>query len=146
MRAPVIVLAVLVVALVTLAAGCGDDSDSDETRAGSSSTTSSTSSTSSSTNEPEQGGSLPTRPAELEGQVTDAQGGRFLVEEQPDAPESGRKAWVAVEGPVLREGSGGAPTPASASDIETGQRVSVWTGICAESYPEQCGAEAFLIH
>jgi hypothetical protein len=154
LRVPVIVL---VVALLTLGAGCGDDSDSDETRAGDSespsSTTSSSASTSapstsstSSTSEPAQGGSMPSRPAELTGEVTDSQGGRFLVEEQPDAPDSGRKAWVAIDGPVFRSASGGDPTPAAASDIERGQQVSVWTGICAESYPEQCGAEAFLIH
>jgi hypothetical protein len=148
MRAPVIVL---VVALLALGAGCGDDSDSDETRAGDSESTSSTSSTTSasstsSTSEPAQGGSMPSRPAELTGEVTDSQGGRFLVEEQPDAPDSGRKAWVAIDGPVFRSASGGGdPTPAAASDIEQGQQVSVWTGICAESYPEQCGAEAFLI-
>lgn len=143
---------VLVLAVLMLAAGCGDDSDagSDETEAGSSSSTtsatSSTSSTSSSTSEPEQGGALPSRPADLTGQVTDSDGGRFLVEEQPDAAESGRKAWVTVDGPVFREASGGDPTPAAASDIQQGQQVSAWTGICAESYPEQCGAEAFLIH
>ena len=53
---------------------------------------------------------------------------------------------MSLEGPVLREASGGDPTPAAAADIEQGQQVSVWTGMCAESYPEQCGAEAFLIH
>ena len=145
MRAPVIVL---VVALLALAAGCGDDSDSDETRAGDSGSTTSASSTSTSTaaSEPAPGGSLPSRPAELTGEVTDSEGGRFLVEEQPDAPDAGRKAWVSLEGPVLREASGGDPTPAAAADIEQGQQVSVWTGMCAESYPEQCGAEAFLIH
>jgi hypothetical protein len=145
LRVPVIVL---VVALLALGAGCGDDSDSDETRAGDSESPSSTSAPStSSTSEPAQGGSMPSRPAELTGQVTDSQGGRFLVEEQPDAPDSGRKAWVAIDGPVFRTASGGGdPTPAAASDIEQGQQVSVWTGICAESYPEQCGAEAFLIH
>jgi hypothetical protein len=148
MRGSVVVLVVAVLTLA-LAAGCGDDSDagSDETEAGSSSsTTSATSATSSSTSEPEQGGALPSRPADLTGQVTDSDGGRFLVEEQPDAAESGRKAWVAIDGPVFREASGGDPTPAAASDIQQGQQVSAWTGICAESYPEQCGAEAFLIH
>jgi hypothetical protein len=134
---------VLVVALLALAAACGDDSDSDETSAGSSSTTSPASST---TSEPAGGGSLPSRPAELEGEVTDSQGGRFLVEEQPDAPDAGRKAWVAIEGPVFRAASGDDSAPAAASDIARGQQVSVWTGMCAESYPEQCGAEAFLIH
>jgi hypothetical protein len=151
LRVPVIVL---VVALLALGAGCGDDSDSDETRAGDSESPSSTTSSSessapstSSTSEPAQGGSMPSRPAELTGEVTDSQGGRFLVEEQPDAADAGRKAWVAIDGPVFRTASGrGEPTPAAASDIEQGQQVSVWTGICAESYPEQCGAEAFLIH
>jgi hypothetical protein len=147
LRMPVILV---VVAVLALAAGCGDDSDSDETRAGdTTSTTSTTSSTGPSTtptSEPSQGGSMPSRPAELTGQVTDSQDGRFLVEEQPDAADAGRKAWVAIEGPVFQEASGGDPTPAAASDIEQGQQVSVWTGICAESYPEQCGAEAFLIH
>jgi hypothetical protein len=47
---------------------------------------------------------------------------------------------------VFQAASGGDPAPAAASDIARGQQVSVWTGICAESYPEQCGAEAFLIH
>ena len=150
MRAPLIVLVVAVLGMAAVA-GCGDDSDSDETRAGDSSSTapptSSTTATSTSTSsEPAQGGSLPSRPPELTGQVTDSQGGRFLVEEQPDAPDAGRKAWVAIEGPVLREASGGDPTPAAATDISPGQQVSVWTGMCAESYPEQGGAEAFLIH
>jgi hypothetical protein len=151
LRMPVILV---VVAVLALAAGCGDDSDSDETRAeDTTSTTSASTSTTGSagpsttpTSEPSQGGSMPSRPAELTGQVTDSQDGRFLVEEQPDAADAGRKAWVAIEGPVFRDASGGNPTPAAASDIEQGQQVSVWTGICAESYPEQCGAEAFLIH
>jgi hypothetical protein len=144
MRAPVIVMVVAVLALA-LVAGCGDDSGSDETRAGDSTSTSGSDTPSSSTSEPAQGGSLPSRPAELTGEVTDSDGGRFLVEEQPDAPDAGRKAWVAIEGPVFRTASGGDPASATASDIEQGQQVSVWTGMCAESYPEQCGAEAFLI-
>jgi hypothetical protein len=136
----------LVVATLALAA-CGDDSDSETEAGDSSSSTTSSPASSSSTSEPAQGGGMPSRAAELTGEVTDSQGGRFLVEEQPDAPDSGRKAWVAIDGPVFRTASGGGdPTPAAASDIEQGQQVSVWTGICAESYPEQCGAEAFLIH
>jgi hypothetical protein len=144
LRMPVILV---VVAVLALAAGCGDDSDSDETRAeGTTSTTSAAGPSTTPTSEPSQGGSMPSRPAELTGQVTDSQDGRFLVEEQPDAADAGRKAWVAIEGPVFQDASGGDATPAAASDIEQGQQVSVWTGICAESYPEQCGAEAFLIH
>jgi hypothetical protein len=150
MRAPVIVLVVAVMAMAG-AAGCGDDSGSrsDETEAGDSASTTAPDTTSpdtTPTSEPVEGGSVPDRPADLAGQVTDSQGGRFLVEEQPDAPDAGRKAWVAIEGPVVQEASGGDPTAAAASDIEQGQQVSVWTGICAESYPEQCGAEAFVIH
>ena len=144
MRLRLVVL--LVVATLALAA-CGDDSDSETEAGDSSSSTTSSPASSSSTSEPAQGGGMPSRAAELTGEVTDSQGGRFLVEEQPDAPDSGRKAWVAIDGPVFRTASGGGdPTPAAASDIEQGQQVSVWTGICAESYPEQCGAEAFLIH
>jgi hypothetical protein len=140
-RAPVVVT---LVAVLALAAACGDDDSSDETQAGDSRTTSSSSA--SSTSEPAQGGgSLPDRPAELTGEVTDSEGGRLLVEEQPDAPDSGRKAWVAIEGPVLEAASGGDPSPAEASDIEQGEQVEVWTGICAQSYPEQCAAEALLI-
>jgi hypothetical protein len=140
-RAPVVVT---LVAVLTLAAACGDD-DSDETQAGDSGTSTTSTTSSSSTTGPAQGGSLPDRPSDLTGEVTDSQGGRLLVEEQPDAPDSGRKAWVAIEGPVLEGASGGDPSPAEASDIEQGQQVEVWTGICAQSYPEQCAAEALLI-
>jgi hypothetical protein len=88
---------------------------------------------------------LPSQPANLVGVVTDRSGDRVLVEEQPDVPDSGRKAWVALDGPVFARGDGGDPVPAAPSDVEVGQRVSAWTGICAESYPEQCAAEALII-
>lgn len=141
-------LAVVVVAGSLVAAGCGDDSP-EETRSEDSSTTTDPDTPVSTPGEstttvappgPGAGGSVPDRPAELVGEVTDAEGGRFLVEEDPDSPDSGRKAWVAIEGPVLQ-----GDQPAAASDVAVGQRVSVWTGICAESYPEQCGAEALVI-
>ena len=128
------------------AAGCGDD-DSDETQTGApSSTTDDPVSTAPDGGDDggdgggDAGASVPDRPAELVGEVTEAEGGRFLVEQDPSSPDSGRKAWVAIEGPVLL-----GDEPADAAAIEVGQRVQVWTGICAESYPEQCGAEAFVI-
>jgi hypothetical protein len=152
-RPPVLrTLALVLVAgsLLLGAAGCGDD-DSEETQTDAPSSTedgggSGDSGGSSTTAPPDGGGggdagaSLPDRPAELVGEVTEAEGERFLVEEDPASPDSGRKAWVAIEGPVLL-----GDEPADAAAIEVGQRVQVWTGICAESYPEQCGAEAFVI-
>lgn len=157
--------ALAAVAAVALAgalagAGCGDDSD--ETRSADSASTASTAGTTSTTGPTDPaptapsdpsapgtsapaGGSLPDRPADLVGVVTDSEGGRLLVEEQPDAPDAGRKAWVAIEGPVFARAAGGDPTPAEPSDVEVGVRVSAWTGICAESYPEQCAAEALVI-
>lgn len=138
-------LAVILVAGSLLAAGCGDD-EPDETRSDSSTTTDADADGSTTTAPPGDGdgggggGSVPDRPAELVGEVTEAEGGRFLVEEDPASPDSGRKAWLAIEGPVLR-----GDEPAAASDVAVGQRVSAWTGICAQSYPEQCGAEALVI-
>jgi hypothetical protein len=138
-----VVFVVVALLAVVGAAGCGDD-DSDETRAGGTTTTTEPDTSAS---EPG-GGAVPSRPAELTGTVTDHQGGRYLVEEQPDSPDTGRKAWVTVDGPVFHESAGDsdAPSPATASDIGQGQQVSVWTDICAQSYPEQCAAEALLIH
>lgn len=149
MRSALPAAALAVVGLLTLA-GCGDESPEGTRSAGSASTTSTTEPGP----EPDPGtdrpanppGTLPSQPANLVGVVTDSEGGRVLVEEQPDLPDAGRKAWVAVDGPVFARGDGGGdPTPAAASDVEVGQRVSVWTGICAESYPEQCAAEALVI-
>lgn len=94
---------------------------------------------------PSPGGTLPDRPADLAGEVTEFEGDRFLVEEHPDRPDTGRKAWVGIEGPVFRAGGGGDPEPASPSDVAVGQRVSAWTDICALSYPEQCAAHALVI-
>jgi hypothetical protein len=150
-RPPVLRTLALVLVAGTLllgAAGCGDD-DSEETQTDAPSSTEGEGggdSGGSSTTAPDGGGgsdsgaALPDRPAELVGEVTEAEGERFLVEEDPASPDSGRKAWVAIEGPVLL-----GDEPADAAAIEVGQRVQVWTGICAESYPEQCGAEAFVI-
>jgi hypothetical protein len=90
------------------------------------------------------GGTLPAppdRPADLVGEVTEVEDGRVLVEEMPDQPDQGRKAWVAFETDGVWRGEDVVPV----SDVAVGQRVSVWTGICAESYPEQCGAEALVI-
>jgi hypothetical protein len=168
MRFHVRLLAIVVAsaAMAAVGSGCGDDSP-DETRAdqstGSTTTTTEPDAPASSPDpsEPgstvppsspppsppssEAGGTLPDRPAELSGQVTDSEGGRFLIEERPDEPDAGRKAWVAIEGPVFEATEGGDPSPAAASDIEVGQQVSAWTGLCALSYPEQCGAEALVI-
>lgn len=138
-------LAAFLLAGSLLAAGCGDD-EPDETRSDDSSTTAppGAGADDGTTTVPDggsgPGGSLPDRPAELVGEVTEAEGGRFLVEEDPTSPDSGRKAWVAIEGPVFR-----GEEPAAESDIQVGQQVTAWTGICAESYPEQCGAEALVI-
>lgn len=127
------------------AAGCGDD-DSEETQTDAPSSTADggdsggSSTTAVGGGGGDAGASVPDRPADLVGEVTEVEGERFLVEENPASPDSGRKAWVAIEGPVLL-----GDEPADAAAIEVGQRVQAWTGICAESYPEQCGAEAFVI-
>jgi hypothetical protein len=128
----------VVVGSVALVVGCGDEPAA-ETR-----TDRPESTPTSDAAAPLGGAVVPDRPAELQGEVTNREGDRFLVEEQPGRPDAGRKAWVAIEGPVFRGGDG-APVPATASDVAVGQLVSVWTGICAESYPEQCGAEALVI-
>lgn len=143
------------VLVLAFGAGCGDDSP-DETRSGDSTGTTSTTGPDTPVGSPDggspdggspppTGGTLPGRPADLVGVVTDSEGGRVLVEEQPDAPDAGRKAWVAIEGPVFARSGDGDPAPAEPSDVEVGRRVSAWTGICAESYPEQCAAEALVL-
>lgn len=67
--------------------------------------------------------------------------GTVLVEEHPGA-QDGRKISFTLTSETVLLGSDGAAL-ASFDDFQEGQVVEAWTtGACAESYPEQCGAEA----
>ncbi len=67
--------------------------------------------------------------------------GTVLVEEQPGVQQGGKISFTVTTGTVLR-GEG----IAAFDDLAEGQEVDAWTpGPCAESYPEQCGAEAIRV-
>lgn len=67
--------------------------------------------------------------------------GTVLVEEQPDAEEGGKISFTVTTATVL-EGDG----VHGFADLAVGDIVDAWTpGPCAESYPEQCGAEALRV-
>jgi hypothetical protein len=62
--------------------------------------------------------------------------GTVLVEEQPDAEMGGKISFTVTAATVLGGIEG-------FDDLAVGDVVEAWTtGPCAESYPEQCGAEA----
>jgi hypothetical protein len=65
--------------------------------------------------------------------------GTVLVEEQPGVQE-GRKISFTVTSSTTLAGPDGTAL-AGFDDLAEGQTVQAWsTGMCAESYPEQCGA------
>lgn len=67
--------------------------------------------------------------------------GTVLIEEQPDV-QAGRKISFTVTTATALDG----PGLARFEDLAPGQRVEGWTtGLCAESYPEQCGALAIRL-
>jgi hypothetical protein len=67
--------------------------------------------------------------------------GTVLVEERPDAEVGGKISFTVTTATVL-EGDG----VHGFADLAVGDVVDAWTpGPCAESYPEQCGAEALLV-
>jgi hypothetical protein len=67
--------------------------------------------------------------------------GTVLVEEQPGVQE-GRKISYTVTTETAISGVG------SFDDLAEGQQVDTWVAgdMCAESYPEQCGAEAIRVN
>jgi hypothetical protein len=66
--------------------------------------------------------------------------GTILVEEQPEVQE-GRKISYTVTAATTFEGVDGF------DDLTEGQVADTWVagGVCAESYPEQCGLEAIEV-
>lgn len=67
--------------------------------------------------------------------------GTILVEGDL-APEQGRKISFTVTADSVVTGEG----VTGFADLEEGQLVETWTtGMCAESYPEQCGLEALRV-
>jgi hypothetical protein len=66
--------------------------------------------------------------------------GTILVEEQPDV-QDGRKISYTVTTATTFDGIDGF------DDLAEGQVADTWVagGVCAESYPEQCGLEAILV-
>lgn len=72
--------------------------------------------------------------------------GTVLVEETPDAQEGRKISFTLTTETVLAGGTADAPVT-TFDDLAVGQRVESWVrdGVCAESYPEQCGAEALRV-
>ena len=69
--------------------------------------------------------------------------GTILVEEDPAEPQGGRKISYTVTTDTLITG----PGVAGFADLAEGQTADTWVagGVCAESYPEQCGLEAIRV-
>lgn len=72
--------------------------------------------------------------------------GTVLVEESTSADKGRKISYTVTTETVLAGGTADAPV-ASFDDLAVGQQVASWVrdGICAESYPEQCGAEALRV-
>ena len=72
--------------------------------------------------------------------------GTVVVEEQPGVQE-GRKISYTVTADTALAGDAGGTTVSAFADLAEGQTVDSWVveGVCAESYPEQCGAEALRV-
>lgn len=71
--------------------------------------------------------------------------GTILVEESPDAPTGGRKISYTVTTTTRITGQTADGTTVGVfADFAEGQVAHTWVtgGVCAESYPEQCGLEA----
>lgn len=67
--------------------------------------------------------------------------GTVLVESQPGVQEGEKISFTVTTATVLSDAEGSALGGLAA--LETGQAVEAWsTGMCAESYPEQCSAVA----
>jgi hypothetical protein len=68
--------------------------------------------------------------------------GTILVEEDPDDPQGGRKISYTVTTDSVIVGADGF------DGLTEGQVADTWVtgGMCAESYPEQCGLEAIQVH
>lgn len=67
--------------------------------------------------------------------------GTVLVESQPEAQEGDKISFTVTTATVLSDADGA--TLDGLAALEAGQAVEAWsTGMCAESYPEQCAAVA----
>ena len=74
--------------------------------------------------------------------------GSITVEEQPDDPQGGRKIAFTVTTDTKITGTNAAGLGVGVfADFVEGQTVDTWVleGVCAESYPEQCGLEAIRV-
>lgn len=127
----------LTAALMLLAAGCGGDDTDVGAGAGGDGTAD----------------EVPDRAPDLVGEITevtpredDERIGIVLVEEQPGVQE-GRKISFTVTNDTVITGSDAEGDVEGFDDLAEGQRVESWTAgdVCAESYPEQCGAEALRV-
>ena len=74
--------------------------------------------------------------------------GSITVEEQPNDPQGGRKIFftVTTDSKITGTNAVGLAVGVFADFVE-GQTVDTWVldGVCAESYPEQCGLEAIRV-
>jgi hypothetical protein len=74
--------------------------------------------------------------------------GTILVEELPDSPSDGRKISYTVTSDTAITGeTADGVNVGGFADFAEGQAVDTWVagGMCAESYPEQCGLEAVTV-
>ena len=74
--------------------------------------------------------------------------GTILVEERPGEPEGGRKiSYTATTATKITGSKADGSGVGVFADFAEGQVVDTWVlgGVCAESYPEQCGLEAIRV-
>jgi len=89
---------------------------------------------------------LPGRDPDVTGLITQQEGSRVLIEEQPNVME-GDKFWLTVDDstPIFADVNGQLESR-RVSDLQIGMRVSAWAdGPVAMSYPAQGGAAAIVI-
>jgi Protein of unknown function (DUF3221) len=90
---------------------------------------------------------LPDESASIIGDITQAEGGRILVEQIPTRSAGYPIAWITVNRrTTIVERSADGLTRASPASLGVGTRVQVWfTGGVRESYPVQADAGTIVI-
>ncbi len=73
--------------------------------------------------------------------------GSVLVEEQPGVAEGRKISYTVTTETVIAGETGDGSSVEGFDDLAPGQQVQSWVAgdVCAESYPEQCGAAALLV-
>jgi hypothetical protein len=89
---------------------------------------------------------LPTRPPEIEGEITKIED-RVLIEQQPGSDIGNKIGFSLSDDPRVYRRTGDELQQLSVEDLQVGQQVQAWAtgGMVATSFPGQAGAEVIVI-